>query len=84
MLRVTVEIVPRGDESRKRRIAVMEIVNDGSGDAIIDDYYIQSCKDVYGEELAPQEPPLQVMQHQRELGAWALIRRAIGTLGLHV
>lgn len=31
MIRVTIELVPRGDESRTRVLAVGTIVNDGSG-----------------------------------------------------
>jgi len=32
MIRVTVELVPHGDEERKREIGRLEIANDGSGD----------------------------------------------------
>lgn len=30
-LRVTIELIPRGDESRKRKLAVVDIENDGTG-----------------------------------------------------
>lgn len=32
MIRVTVELLPHGDETRKRTIGLMEIANDGTGD----------------------------------------------------
>lgn len=31
MLRVTVQLIPHGDESRARTLGVMEIANDGTG-----------------------------------------------------
>lgn len=31
MIRVTVELIPLGDESRRRTLATMEIANDGTG-----------------------------------------------------
>ena len=30
-LRVTIELIPRGDESRKRKVAIVDIENDGTG-----------------------------------------------------
>lgn len=38
MLRVTVELVPYGLEKAKKKIAIMEIWNDGSGDVAIGNY----------------------------------------------
>ena len=38
MMRVTVELIPHGDESRKRTIGKMEIANDGSGDLSCGNY----------------------------------------------
>lgn len=38
MLRVTVELIPHGDESHKRELARMEIANDGSGDSATGNY----------------------------------------------
>lgn len=32
MIRVTVELLPHGDESRRRTLGTMEIANDGTGD----------------------------------------------------
>jgi hypothetical protein len=38
VIRVTVELIPHGDESRKRELARMEIVNDESGDQATGSY----------------------------------------------
>lgn len=32
MLRVTVQLIPRGDETKTRTLATLEIANDGTGD----------------------------------------------------
>lgn len=32
-LRITIELVPHGDEGRKRKLAVLDIENDGTADA---------------------------------------------------
>lgn len=37
-LRVTVELIPRGDESRKRKMAVVDITNDGTGTHEVGNY----------------------------------------------
>lgn len=38
MIRVTVELIPHGDESKARMLGVMEIANDGTGDLDIGHY----------------------------------------------
>lgn len=38
MIRVTIEIVPHGVESRKRTLATMEIANDGTGSSDLGNY----------------------------------------------
>jgi hypothetical protein len=38
MLRITVELIPGGDEGRKRTIATMEIANDGTGTPDLGNY----------------------------------------------
>lgn len=38
MIRVTVEIFPYGDESRRRKLAHLDIANDGTGDHVIGNY----------------------------------------------
>ena len=47
-LRVTVELIPRGDESRKRRVAVVYITNDGTGTNEAGNYVILAEGDTVG------------------------------------
>lgn len=38
MIRVTVELISAVDESRSRKLAVLDIANDGTGDALTGNY----------------------------------------------
>lgn len=38
MIRVTVELIPKGDESRARRLGELRIANDGTGNQILGNY----------------------------------------------
>ncbi len=38
MIRITVEMIPRGDESKKHTLAWMEIANDGKGGDLVGNY----------------------------------------------
>lgn len=44
MLRVTIEIIPKGDESRKRHLGTLDIVNDGTGNSEIGNYTVRLAK----------------------------------------
>lgn len=44
MLRVTIELLPHGDESRKETIGIIDIINDGSGDPEIGNYAVRLHK----------------------------------------
>ena len=47
-LRVTIELIPHGDESRKRKVAVVNITNDGTGTHLIGNYDVQAEGDCEG------------------------------------
>lgn len=38
MIRITVELIPKGDETRKRTLATMEIANDATGTTEVGNY----------------------------------------------
>lgn len=38
MIRITVQLIPRGDESKARTLGTMEIANDGTGTHEVGDY----------------------------------------------
>jgi hypothetical protein len=77
MLRVTIEVIPNGDETKKRPIRVMTISN-MTGLADVSDYEVH----VVGERHTNTKRGL-VRGHTRlKLGCWALIARAIKALKL--
>ncbi len=47
-LRVTVELIPHGDESRKRKMAVVDITNDGTGTHEVGNYDVRAEGDTVG------------------------------------
>jgi len=65
MIRVTVEIVPYGEESRKRVIRTADISNVGGTDMVGRyDYHVDDNDIAYKGE---------VKEHQREQSVWKLI-----------
>lgn len=70
MLVVRVEVWPGGDEKRRREIDRIEIGN-VSNLAPVSDY-----------EVRRDRATAMVRGHERSAGAWLLIRRAMGVLGL--
>lgn len=44
MLRVTIEVVPKGDESRRRHLGTLEIANDGTGSSECGNYAVRLAK----------------------------------------
>jgi hypothetical protein len=48
MLRVTVELLPHGSEDEKRRLAVIDIANDGTGDALVGNYDVRAEGETIG------------------------------------
>ncbi|HSW00035.1 MAG TPA: hypothetical protein VLI39_07675 [Sedimentisphaerales bacterium] len=47
-LRVTVELIPYGDESRKRTVAVVDIANDGTGTHEVGNYDVRAEGETVG------------------------------------
>lgn len=41
MIRVTIQMIPRGDESRARHMGTVEIANDGTGDHTTGNYKVR-------------------------------------------
>ena len=75
MLRVTVELVPFGDESRAREIGMLLIANDGEGTHESGNYAY-----VYG--YTDRDVPLArgtVKKFPRSQGAWALVKKILNS-----
>ena len=74
MLRVTIELVPLGDESRAREIGIMLIANDGEGTTIKGDYaYAYGYTDGRGSKFSTGT----LKNFYRSQGAWALIKKIL-------
>lgn len=78
MIRVTVELIPKGDESRARKLATMEIANDATGTTEVGNY-----RGTLHAEYTPKEG-----RHGRVLGfhrkrqsVWSLIGAFLKQLG---
>lgn len=75
MLRVTIELVPFGDESRAREIGMLLLANDGEGTHESGDYAY-----VYG--YTDRDVPLArgtVKKFPRSQGAWALVKKILNS-----
>ncbi len=76
MYRVTVEIVPHGDERNKRVVATMEIANDGTGDEIAGNY-IYRLNETERGAYAPAEKDGRIVNHIRNSSVFTLIRMVL-------
>lgn len=78
MLRITVELVPYGDETRKRHLGTCEIANDASGTPTRGNYNIAflqrgNARRVWKKTRVEDFP-------RTRLGAWDLLFRALQTI----
>lgn len=65
MIRVTIDILPRGDEAKARRVGVVEIANVSEGEPEIASYSI----------AVDGRPRFGVYGHVRADGIWELLSR---------
>lgn len=73
MLRVTIELVPNGDEELAQNIATMLIANDNTGTLKTGNYAY-----VYDYSDRPDDPEIGLVKRfPRNDGAWALISRVL-------
>lgn len=77
MLRITVELIPFGDESRKREIARGEIVNDGTGDRTRGNYRAE----LHTDRTAALGVTLR--SFPRATGVWNLVRQILNSAHEH-
>lgn len=80
MLRITVELLPNGDESRKSHLGTAEIINIGSGDSETGNYKVRLSK--WGDPSKVwKSGELQGFPRQ-QLGPWDLLSLClVATLG---
>jgi len=79
MVRITVELLPHGSESAKRKIASMDIINDGTGN-IDNGNYKYKIYSVEALGMSKELRNLDVIKynddyknHLRKKGIWSLI-----------
>jgi hypothetical protein len=82
MLRVTIDLVPYGDETRKRNVAVVEIGNDCTGDVATGNYNIRAegVVDEGGDDGYDSWAPARLEGFSRARGYLALAHEALAVL----
>ena len=72
MIRVTVELVPHGDESAKKKIGALVLANVGNHNLSKGDCWYQSVyeDDMFGKHYAEAE-------HTRSEGVWQLLHKLL-------
>lgn len=76
MLRITIELVPHGDESKKKVIAQGEIVNTGTGDWIHGDYAYRLHEE-HRQSGSRCTFEGELLRHPRRLEAMDLLYRVL-------
>ena len=73
MLRVTIELVPFGNEDEASKIATMLIANEGTGD-----YKTGNYAYAYDYSDRPDDPEIGLVHRfPRNEGAWALVKKIL-------
>lgn len=72
MIRVTIELIPYGEEDEKQTLETLEIVNDGTGGMLFGHY------DVYHRRGEQTVNGKRVDYHPRAQGVVPLVIRALG------
>lgn len=83
MIRVTMEIVPRGDESRKFVAGVLTVENDMTGDPTKGNYALHISGPVQdGDRSLPNEfwERGRLIGFARKRGWWSCVKEALGAL----
>lgn len=75
MLRVTIELLPYGDETRKRHLGTCEIANDASGTPTRGNYHIRFSR--RGKPFSTWKETRVEGFPRKRLGAWDLLFLAL-------
>ena len=77
MIRVTIELIPFGNEQEAKKIAEMVIANDGTSQNGLNNYAAWVSGDTW-----TGEPPAfgKVLKHDRTLSVWTLVKKAIDSI----
>lgn len=80
MLRITVELVPHGQEENKRTIATGTIINDGTGNLYKGNYIAEFKVDKYNITGKPIIFTSKVQGFPRIKNVWSLVCEAISNI----
>lgn len=81
MLRATIEIVPYGDENRRRNLYIIEIGNDGTGNIDTGNYDVNLYEcDIDGRREEYPCGTTRVKGYKRNYGALRLVHEALTKL----
>ncbi len=78
MIRIIVELLPKGDESRKRHLGTAEIINDGTGTRTEGNYCVRLSK--WGLPNVTWRTGTVVGFPRLQLGPWDLLMCALMTV----
>ena len=81
MLRITVELLPYGDESRKRTLGTILAANDGTGDALTGHYNVAELAEPEETFRQAKNRWVRVENHPRGISVWYLVAKALEALG---
>lgn len=76
MLRVTVELIPHGNEARRQTVATMEIANDLTGDEIAGNYKYRLWEAERGA-YAPMTKDGRILNQIRNSSVFTLLRAVL-------
>lgn len=82
-IRVTMEIIPRGDESRKFVAGVLDIINDGTGDRATGNYKLHLTGPVKDGDTAILNYSWKIgfmKGFRRARGWWSCVREALNAM----
>lgn len=79
-LRVTVELIPHGDESRKKVIGIMDIVNNCKGTTELGSYDISLSGPVIGSSSHDIWRGGNLAGFKRSRGYWSCVRECLNAV----
>jgi hypothetical protein len=79
MLRITIELIPNGDFTKKRILRIMDVSNTSlDASSLVSDYHVE----VVGENGSHKRQGIVRGHDRKKFGAWALVARAIRAFNL--
>lgn len=84
MLRITIELWPRGDSSRAQTIAFMDLYNTGKGSLSKGNYEGHAVTEPSPWNPNQEKRGGQVIEHHRDAPLWTLVAKMLHSMGYGV